>query len=940
MKHYGLNDGLPNVQVFDLHGGKDQLLYLGTSNGLYRFNGIKFERLAFEKQPASISYITEYEGRIWCKDFSNRLFYLDKEILKEFLPARKFLSQGTLVNYHLQDSVVYMASRDKFTSYSLKSKQYKTHELKNTGVSTIYDFKVTQSYIAIAGSGEVVIYKLPGLEKVMSIHQPLMNMELTANDGLFYLAYRGVFDYDAFEINPSTKTVTTLGKLPAEVHSNFLRVWQNKLYWCTNNGAYSYDRSSKSFELSFLPNKRISDIITDKRGNHWISTLDHSLYLLPHELNLKIVGALPNEERITVLAPDQQGNLLAGTNVGSILTFDPSGNQIGSIPGKVYDQIEFMEVDPEGGLIYFTHGIKNLKGNWIHEQFMGKSLARDKLGNYVYAAGDLVSMSGEKLYTFPIAQKKQKVLRYGRHELILRNQRARKVLYYPYKGLYLVAYTDKLMAYSILGDEFEVTQSNGQSLIVNEILVASDQSVWLGTMNDGIWIYNGTTGDVKQLKAEGLSGKYIKKMVGNQEGTIWVATDRGLDCYRSDSKKFEPYLEIFGFAETYIYDLMISNDFLYLATDNGLIKMPVNPSIELRTPSLQIMRIFVNGKEWGPENTTLPSSFKKLRIDFRPIHFQSEGKVYAQYRFSNSDSNWSTLPAGVQSLTIFGLPAGDHTIELRLLANTLHSQPFIWDFNVAYPVWQRWWFIAFTAIALVGFTVLLSRNYNKRKLKGRLMEQALASSKLTAMKAQMNPHFLYNVLNSIQGLIYANKKEEAADYLSKFSDLMRLTLNFSDKQWHEISEEISALDLYLQLEASRFSNDISFEVRIDEATRRENPLVPSMLIQPYVENAIKHGLLHKIGPKRLTIDFSMHPAINRIIISVEDNGIGRKQSATMAEKRSKTHRSFATQSLQSRLQVLNQMLSDPVEVEIIDKKNDYQQPTGTLVIIRLPFKHE
>lgn len=940
MKHYGLNDGLPNVQVFDLHGGSDQLLYIGTSNGLYRFNGIKFERIAFQNQPASISYITEYEGRVWCKDFSNRLFYLDKEVLKEFLPIKTFLPQGTLVNYHLHDSVLYLASRKELTSYCLKTKKYKSLLVDSSETAGVFDFKASGSHIALAGTGEIVVYTLPKLEKIMTLKRPLINIELTANGGLFYLAYRGAFDFDAFEINPETKTITKLGKLPAKVHSNFLRVWQNKLFWCTNNGAYEYDRASKTFFLSFLPNKRISDIITDKRGNHWISTLDHSLYLLPYAMNQKIVGSLPNEERITVLASDHQGNVLAGTNLGSILTFDPFGNQIGSLPAKIYDQIEFIELDAENGKIYFTQGIRDLAGNWIHKQFLGKSLARDKLGNYVYAAGDLVSMSGEKLYTFPIAQKKQKVVRYGRSELILRNQRARKVLYHPYKGMYLVAYTDKLMAYSLLGDEFEIAQANGKSLIVNEMFIASDQSIWLGTMNDGIWRYDGNVAEAKQINFEGLSSKNVKKIVGSPDGIIWVATDRGLDCYRPASKKFEPYLEIFGFAELYIYDLLLSDQKLYLATDNGLLKMPVNPSIDLRTPSLQVKRIFVNGQEWRQESTTLPSSFKKLRIDFMPIHFQSEGKVYAQYRFGSSDSTWTTLPAGVQSLSLFGLPAGNHTLELRLLANNLHSLPFIWDFKVAYPVWQRWWFIVLTALSLVGFTVLLSKNYNKQKLDKRLMDQALASSKLTAMKAQMNPHFLYNVLNSIQGLIYANKKEEAADYLSKFSDLMRLTLNFSDKQWHEISEEISALDLYLQLEASRFSTDFSYEVRIDEATKRENPLIPSMLIQPYVENAIKHGLLHKSGPKRLTVDFSMHLSINRVIISVEDNGIGRKQSTLMAEKRSKTHRSFATQSLQSRLQVLNQMLTEPVEVEIIDKKNDYQQPNGTLVIIRLPFKYE
>ncbi|MBA4303769.1 MAG: hypothetical protein C0424_06045 [Sphingobacteriaceae bacterium] len=939
MKHYGQRDGLPNVQVYDLLGGTDQLLYLGTANGLYRFNGIRFDRIAFEGQPTSISYISESNQTIWCKDFSNRLFYLEKDTLRELSILPAFLKKGLLVNYQVVDSTLYLATRQFLIRYSLRTKKHEILSKNLEDSSNIIDFKISQSYLALAINGSTRIYSLPGFSLEMEIAMPPFNTEITGNSGIFYLAYRGTYEEDALEINPKLKSINRLGKLPAYVHSNFIRVWQNKLFWCTNNGVYEHQRTPQIFERSFLANKRISDFTTDSRGNHWVSTLDHGIYLLPYAANQRLISPLQSEERVTALAKGPDGGFLAGTNMGSILTFSASGASKGTITGKSYDQIQFLDFDEQTGLLYFTHGIADLKGNLIHKQFLGRSLARDRLGNYLFAAGEHVTMAGEQLWSMPLGQKKERYIKQGKQELNIRRQRARKVLYDSFRGIYLVAFTDKLMAYSVLGDEFEITAPNGRSLVVNEMYAAPDNTVWLGTLNDGIWLFKGSTSKPEKANYPGLSGNFIKKIVGSSDGVIWVSTDKGLDCFRPQTNRFDGYREILGIAEVYLYDILALNEKLLLATDQGILQLPINPNIERRAPLLRIKSLQVNGKKWSIDDKVLPVAFKNLRIDYLPIHFQSEGLVYAQYRLGEGDVSWSTLPAGVQSLNLYGLPSGKHELELRLMANDKYSESFYWQFEVAYPIWQRWWFIALMAFCLVAATALLSRSYNKRKTKNKLLEEALASSKLTAMKAQMNPHFLYNVLNSIQGLIYANKKEEAADYLSKFSDLMRLTLNFSDKQWHEISEEISALHLYLQLEAGRFESDFSFDVRIDDATRRENPLVPSMLIQPYVENAIKHGLLHKNGPKRLTVDFSMHASVNRIIISIEDNGIGRKQSAVLAEKRAKSHRSFATQSLQSRLQILNQLLSEPVEVEILDKKNDQMQATGTVVIIRLPFKY-
>lgn len=939
LRQFGQRDGLPNLQVYDLLGAKNELLYLGTADGLYRFNGLRFEKIPFATLPTSVSYLSESaDGTIWCKDFSNRLFYLSGDSLRSFTLPKALEEQGLIVNYELVDSMLYISSRTKLYRYDLRTRKLLTLLESAAAERNILDFKITRDYLAIAINGSLDVYHLADFSPLLHHPMPVTNTELTAADGLFYVGYRGISDQPAYEINPKLKTIEVLGRLPNNVHSNFIRIWQNKIHWCTSQGVFNYDRTTKRFNQAFLPNKRISDVTTDKRGNHWISTLDHSIFLFPYA-DLEVVWSLTDDdERFTSLTSLGTDGFLAGTNQGSIWEIDSKGARRKIIQGESFDQVQFIDVDAESGLLYFSHGIYDMREKRLKTKvFLGKSLARDKIGNVAYASGESVSMFGAELLQMPIAQRHKLIDRHYGIELRLRQQRARKLFYDQTRGLYLVGFIDGLRAYSVLGESYLIAGKQQSTLIVNDMLPRPDNSIWLGTIDKGILVYNGKD-QVKPLETIGkISGLFIKKMVADDDGFVWVLTEKGLDLYNPNTKEIKSYRQILGLTNHFIFDMTISNSYLILATDVGILRLPVRPTIDRRSPKLKVLGVELNGKNWSFEDNKLPHEFKSLRIAYLPIHFQSEGQVYLQYRLSASDSTWNTLPAHSGLLNIYGLPPGDHEIELRLLGNDMLSDSFVWKMSVNYPLWLRWWFIGGLALSIAGGTAILSRAYNRRKSRNRQLKQDLAASQLTAMKAQMNPHFLYNVLNSIQGLIYADKKEEAADYLSKFSDLMRLTLNFSDRQWHEISEEISALELYLQLEAGRFGEDFSYDVRIDAATKRENPEVPSMLIQPYVENAIKHGLLHKLGPKRLSIDFSLHPEIKRIIITIEDNGIGRKQSALMAEKR-RNHRSFATQSLQSRLQILNDLLPDPVEVSITDKKNEQQQATGTLVMIQLPYK--
>lgn len=215
------------------------------------------------------------------------------------------------------------------------------------------------------------------------------------------------------------------------------------------------------------------------------------------------------------------------------------------------------------------------------------------------------------------------------------------------------------------------------------------------------------------------------------------------------------------------------------------------------------------------------------------------------------------------------------------------------------------------------------------------LEKQYRDSELKALKAQMNPHFIFNVLNSIQEFIVMNKKELASDYLATFAELIRSYLHFSNKGFISLKEETETLERYLELEALRFGDSFIYQVNVVDDLRLDELEIPTMIIQPYVENAIKHGLFSKKGEKKITIDFS-NSENGELSCSITDNGIGRQAAQQIKASKPDIHKSFAMEATASRLELFNQRSNNKISVEIIDLFDEQNQPSGTQVKLIIP----
>jgi sensor histidine kinase YesM len=215
------------------------------------------------------------------------------------------------------------------------------------------------------------------------------------------------------------------------------------------------------------------------------------------------------------------------------------------------------------------------------------------------------------------------------------------------------------------------------------------------------------------------------------------------------------------------------------------------------------------------------------------------------------------------------------------------------------------------------------------------IKKLLAESQLMSLRAQMNPHFVFNCLNSIQECIVTKKYGEASHYLNKFSKLFRIVLNNSGKNLVSLNEEKEVLQLYLELEHMRFEKSFDYSICVDEELDADETLVPSMILQPYVENALWHGLMHKVADRSLLIHFKyLSDEVFQCII--DDNGIGRKKSAALKAQQSKAkrHQSMGMQISADRIELL-QRQEQHASLQIVDKTDEEGNAGGTKIIIEL-----
>jgi len=479
--------------------------------------------------------------------------------------------------------------------------------------------------------------------------------------------------------------------------------------------------------------------------------------------------------------------------------------------------------------------------------------------------------------------------------------------------------------------------------------------IWAGTSGGGLIRLIPETGDyIVYTSRHGMPNNIVYTIHEDDDGNIWFTGNRGLVKFYVDIERFVTY-DVKDGIQSFEFNLGAGykdqSGRMYFGGMNGLnIFHPkdirVNPD-----PPVVIISSFRKFNEIQ-RNELFDGDTIRLRYDESFFSFEISALDYTnpaknQYKYflEGVDKDWVKTDANDRLAEYKQVKPGRYTFY----ANGSNNDG-IWNPSgirltvIIHPPWYATWMfrilLVFTLIAGTWFFV--QRRIKNIRLKHEIelrmldIEKQKFELEQRALRLQMNPHFLFNSLNSIQSYIVGHNPEMAINYLGKFSQLMRLILANSGNKTVPLNEEIKAITYYLDLEKLRFEQKFDYRIEVDPAIDREFMEIPPMIIQPYIENAIIHGLLHKKGKGNIQVEFRLKD--DKIHCTVTDDGVGRKRSAEILKQQGMNRQSSGMHITRARLELLNQDNKEEYNVRVTDIEDEHGNALGTKIELFIQFE--
>lgn len=491
---------------------------------------------------------------------------------------------------------------------------------------------------------------------------------------------------------------------------------------------------------------------------------------------------------------------------------------------------------------------------------------------------------------------------------------------------------------------------------ITSLLRYNDSLLIAGT-DHGLWIYNFHTDESRPLLINNqLFDQWVLSIAsGNKEmpGTIWLTTQYGFYRYDLGTNSLETFIQNDDIIDN---NRKVRRNIIHLANGNILVGAsdhvvsfdPDNLKVSPPPPDVTIINLkaldsVILFQSANHDSTPVTLSYKQnfISFEFKSLQYHHE-KLRYYYQLEGVDDNW-VVAENLLIAKYTNLPPGMYTFKVKAVntAGTFSANVTTLRLFIQPAFWQTNWFkigCLLLAIALFYFYYKMRVHSIRKEAKEReAIQQRIAQLEMKALRAQMNPHFIFNALNSIQIFVMKNDTEQALSYMSRFAKLIRNILDHSQLNNIPITEEVNMLENYMELEKLRFSDGFDYEITVDPELDANISDVPTMVIQPFVENAIWHGLLNDKKKGKLLISFTK--VNDRILCMIEDNGVGREKATAIKQGKSR-HQSRGLQITRDRLSLYNSRFNVDASFEIIDLFDEEGKPAGTRVNIWFPLVKE
>lgn len=501
-----------------------------------------------------------------------------------------------------------------------------------------------------------------------------------------------------------------------------------------------------------------------------------------------------------------------------------------------------------------------------------------------------------------------------------------------------------------------VTQTYPElKLLENKTLIAlaaHGNELLIGSSENGLYVYDIITKKLEHYgRKEGMAGLRIGELTVDHHGNTWGLSSNGMFVYLKDSKSIENY----GLEDGLLsYDLVtdeintLDDGRIFVGYGKGLSLFSPEDLLPTPLPKKTIIsEVAANGVVLKIDSAfafkkqlNFPKDINRLELAFQAVTVVNAQKVRYAYRLLGHQEVWTETREPNALFT--DLKGGEYLFELKTgLEDGRWNEEDILKMPIVLPLsWYRtsgfYIFSALFVLAIAGF-ILRWRTQSIRAQSAREAEyqQKLAETEMMALRAQMNPHFLFNCLNSIKFFIINNETDKASDYLGKFGRLIRLILQNSEETTITLDLELEALQLYVDLESLRFENKFQFILKVENNVSPEMIEIPPLIIQPFVENAIWHGLMHAHRQGKLLINISMQN--DELLCIIEDNGVGRAEAGRLGSKSVMKKKSMGLDITKNRLKLINPDAHNNNSVSMEDLFDQDRNASGTRVSLRIPI---
>jgi ligand-binding sensor domain-containing protein len=468
----------------------------------------------------------------------------------------------------------------------------------------------------------------------------------------------------------------------------------------------------------------------------------------------------------------------------------------------------------------------------------------------------------------------------------------------------------------------------------------SDGNIWIGTQSNGVAVIH--PGDSLRLirsinETSGLANNMVRQVMVDRNDNAWILTYDGLSCIRKDREQVENYGEDNGLTSLRVMREAPDGS-IYITASGGFYHFSPGEIKSLQTWSRPYIKdihtytrpvplIKVKGKL---KEIMLPYMENNISVSFGMISYFKRNESRLEYMLKGLDPRWQQAGKNL-SVSYASLPPGNYQFLLRTSDGGQTSLPI----TILPPYWRTWWFISIAFLLTAGliytaFTIRARQIRKQEELKASY-QRKFAEQEVKALRSQMNPHFLFNSLNSIRYYVLNNENENAADYITRFSRLLRLILQNSRSDQISLKDELHALRLYIEFEQMRFNRKFEYAIDTGENVNTESILIQPLTIQPFVENAIWHGLMPVEKEGRLLV--SIMKDSQYLIITVKDNGIGRERSAKTRRPNPTIIKSYGLDITQERMNLYQALRGKRSDFTIKDLYDRSGEPAGTEVKI-------